>query len=44
MLSKVKATSVQLVNDPNARTLFILGTLLLAALVGAAPHGLGGNG
>jgi hypothetical protein len=43
MLSNLKATSIQLVNSPNAKVIFILGTLLVAALAGAAPHDFGGG-
>jgi hypothetical protein len=43
MLSNLKSRSIQLANHPNARILFILGTLLAAALAGAAPHDLGGG-
>jgi hypothetical protein len=44
MLSNLKVTSIQLVNHPNARVIFILGTLIVAALAGAAPHDLGSGG
>jgi hypothetical protein len=43
MLSNLKLTSIQLLNHPNTRIFFILGTLLLAALTGGAPH-KGGSG
>jgi hypothetical protein len=42
MLLKYKLTVVQLFNNPNARAIFILGTLLVAALVGGAPSTSGG--
>jgi hypothetical protein len=37
MIARLKSTSIQVVNDPNARAFFILGTLLAAVLVGGAP-------
>jgi hypothetical protein len=43
MIANLKSTSIQLVNNPNARALFILGTLLVAALVGGAPTDHGGG-
>ena len=42
MLQKSKLSAVQLFNNPNARAIFILGTLLVAALVGGAPSSVGG--
>jgi len=42
MVRRVRLSAAQLFNDPNARTLFILGTLLVAALVGGAPSRPGG--
>ena len=44
MMNSLKARSIQVMNDPNARALFILGTLLVAALVGGAPTDRGGGG
>jgi len=44
MIANLKSTSIQVVNHPNARALFILGTLLVAALVGGAPSDHGGGG
>jgi hypothetical protein len=43
MLPKYKLTVAQLLNNPNARAIFILGTLLVAALVGGAPSSPGGG-
>lgn len=42
MLQKSKHLATQLFNDPNARAIFIIGTLLVAALVGGAPSTHGG--
>lgn len=42
MLHKSKLALAKVVNDPTARLIFILGTMLLAALAGAAPHDFGG--
>ena len=44
MITSLKSRSIQLMNDPNAKALFILGTLLVAALVGGAPTDRGGGG
>jgi hypothetical protein len=44
MLATLKLRSIELVNNPTARVVFILGSLLVAALAGAAPHDLGGSG
>lgn len=38
MIAYLKSTSIQVVNNPNAKALFILGSLLVAALVGGAPN------
>jgi len=43
MLQKVRLTVVGLLNDQNARVVLILGTLLIAALAGGAPHEFGGD-
>jgi hypothetical protein len=43
MLAKLKITSIQLVNNPTARVVFVLGTLVVAALAGGAPHDLSGS-
>lgn len=42
MLQKSKLSAAQLFNNPNARAIFIIGTLLIAALVGGAPSTSGG--
>jgi hypothetical protein len=42
MVQRSKLSAAQLINNPNARALFILGTLLIAALVGGAPSRPGG--
>ena len=38
MSRKFKVTATQWLNNPNARVVFILGTLLIAALIGGAPN------
>jgi hypothetical protein len=38
MLRKFKLTAGQWFNNPNARVILILGTLLIAALIGGAPN------
>lgn len=38
MLQRFKVTASQLFNNPNARIIFILGTLLVAVVVGGAPN------
>jgi hypothetical protein len=40
MSRKFKLTSTKFFNNPNARIIFILGTLLIAALIGGAPNDL----
>ena len=42
MLQKSKLSAAQLFNNSNARAIFILGTLLIAALIGGAPSNFGG--
>jgi hypothetical protein len=42
MLQKSKLTVGQLLNNSNTRLILILGTMILAALVGAAPNDYGG--
>jgi len=42
MMQKSKLAIAQLLNDPMVRVALILGTLILAALAGAAPHDFGG--
>jgi hypothetical protein len=44
MLQNLKLKSIHLFYNPNARALFILGLLLLAALAGGAPHDVAGDG
>ena len=41
MLQKSKITVAQFLNNPNARVIIILTTLLVAALVGGAPSEVG---
>ncbi len=41
MLQRTKLSAAQLFHNPNARALFILGTLLVAAMVGGAPSSNG---
>ena len=43
MLRKLKFTTGRLFNHPNAKIVFILGTMLLAALIGGAPNDYGGS-
>ena len=38
MSKQLKLTVTQWFNNPNARLIFILGTLLIAALIGGAPN------
>jgi hypothetical protein len=38
MIQKVKLSAAQLFNNPTARLMLILGTLLIAALAGGAPN------
>lgn len=42
MSQQTKASMVKFWNDPTARLIFILGTMVLAMLAGAAPHDFGG--
>lgn len=42
MLRKYKLTAIEWLNNPSARTIFILSTLLVVALVGGAPSDGGG--
>ena len=42
MFRKFKLTVGQWLNNPNARVIFILSILTIAALVGSAPHNAGG--
>jgi hypothetical protein len=44
MLQKTKFSVGQWLNSPNARAIFILGTMLLAALIGGAPNDHSGGG
>ena len=41
MSRKFKLAATQWFNNPNARIFFILGTLLIAALIGGAPNDVG---
>lgn len=43
MLQKAKLSAGKLFNSPNARIIFILGTMLVAALAGGAPSDMGGH-
>ncbi|MCG3209370.1 MAG: hypothetical protein FOGNACKC_02994 [Anaerolineae bacterium] len=42
MSQQIKASMVKFWNDPTARLIFILGTMVLAMLAGAAPHDVSG--
>lgn len=42
MLAKFKFAAVELLKEQNVRVIFILGTLVMAILVGGAPHEPGG--
>jgi len=44
MLQRLSITVTQLFNSPKARSVFILATLVLAALVAGAPNDGGGGG
>lgn len=44
MLTRFKLTAIEMLTNPQARTVFILGTLVVAALVGGAPSDFGGGG
>ena len=41
MSHKTKLTVIELFRNPTARVIFILGTMIIAALVGGAPSDLG---
>ena len=41
MSTKLKITTIELLRNPNARVIFILGTIIVAALVGGAPNDYG---
>ena len=43
MLRKFKLTVNQLLTNPNARAILILGTLIIAVLAGGAPEDWGGG-
>ncbi|NIP22995.1 MAG: hypothetical protein GWO38_04035 [Phycisphaerae bacterium] len=43
MLARLKLTAAELITSPKARTVCILGTLVVAALVGGAPSDVGGG-
>lgn len=38
MSNKLKLTAIELIKNPNTRVMIILGTLIVAALVGGAPN------
>ena len=42
MTQKLRLTATQILNNPSSRAIFILGTVALAVLAGAAPHNGGG--
>ena len=42
MSNKFKLTAIELFKNPTARVVFILGTLIIATLVGGAPNDGGG--
>jgi len=44
MLSRIKLTTIKALTDPNVRTVVILSTLVIAAMVGGAPSDFGGTG
>ena len=44
MMQKFKLTVAELFNNQDARIIFILGILLIAALAGGAPHEYSGGG
>ena len=43
MFQHLQLTVVSLINNPKARIVFILGTVVMAALVSGAPSDLGGH-
>jgi hypothetical protein len=43
MLERLKLTATELLANPTSRTLFILGTIVIAVLVGGAPEDVGGG-
>jgi hypothetical protein len=43
MLTRFKLTAIEMLTNPQARTVFILGALVVAALVGSAPSDYGGG-
>jgi len=44
MLQKLSVTVTELFNSPKGRAIFVLATLVLAALVAGAPNDGGGGG
>jgi len=42
MKHQLRLTASRVLNDPTARVVFILSTLVLATLIGAAPNSHGG--
>jgi len=44
MLTRFKLTVTELLGNPKTRSIFVLGTLIIAALVGGAPDDFGGAG
>jgi hypothetical protein len=43
MSRQLKRTATELFNNPNSRVILVLTTLVIAALVGGAPHDFGGG-
>ena len=44
MLKRAKLSAYETLMNPTARTIIILGTLMVASLVAGAPSDFGGNG
>ena len=44
MFTQLKVKTIDLLTNPHARTALILGTVMIAALVGGAPSDFGGGG
>jgi hypothetical protein len=42
MSNRAKLTAIELLKNPTARVIFILGTLVIATIVGGAPNDSGG--
>ena len=43
MFSSLRATTIKVLSTPRIRSVFILGTLVVAALAGGAPSDVGGG-